>query len=302
MEIFALLLDCGLPFADAIEMSFESQKEIFEFLEKGGSFSQLILKQKSKRMKRLGVLMETFDMRQAIQLDERLNASQTALRQSLIRQSGYPLFIMAFATALIWFFSVSIVPDMCENGTNPLLELLKTASLLFWLIFAAGVGAVMWMLKGPSWGSTLHDGLFSFSIFRHLCSMECASLFECTQASGLSTRQIYAFVHRAGCFPFCEMLWKRWKKKMERGISFQQCIETDRHLDPLFIRFFRLGSSTARMKEMMEAYQKSATIRFEKKLKKLSNILLYTAYAFTGVLALSLYQIMLEPLAMLETM
>lgn len=89
---------------------------------------------------------------------------------------------------------------------------------------------------------------------------------------------------------------------MERGISFQQCIETDRHLDPLFIRFFRLGSSTARMKEMMEAYQKSATIRFEKKLKKLSNILLYTAYAFTGVLALSLYQIMLEPLAMLETM
>ena len=56
------------------------------------------------------------------------------------------------------------------------------------------------------------------------------------------------------------------------------------------------------MKEMMEAYQKSATIRFEKKLKKLSNILLYTAYAFTGVLALSLYQIMLEPLAMLETM
>lgn len=303
MEIFALLLESGLPFDDALKTSFHSYEVMMKALENGVPFSQIIRQQPSKRMRQLGVFMERFSLQEALRFDQRLRQSRQSLYGSLLKKSAYPLFLMAFATGLIWFFSVSIVPALMGGGADhPILQVLKAATALFWA--AIGITALMmvWMLKGPGDSKLAANVLFRFSLMRYLCSMEAASLFECAQACGMSSRAMMELAKEAGCFPFGQLLWKRWQKQLDAGWPLMRCIEEDRRLDPLFARFFSVGSSGLAMESMMQAYAKSSAFRFEKKLSKISNALLYTAYGFVGVLALSLYQIMLEPLSMLEMM
>lgn len=304
MEIFALLLHDGIPFLDAVTMSFTRKEQILHLLESGVAFDRIIMGQKGRRMRQMGVLMQNFPLSDALEFDERLDASRKSIYGTLVQKGSYPLFIMAFATALICFFSYSIVPALMSESAQsiPLLAFLQTASLLFWIVISFLAITVTWMILLPRQASRYSGVLFRMPILRYLCSMECASLFECTQTAGLSTKQLWTLIHDSKCFPFCEILWRRWMKEMKSGFSLYQCIQKDERLDPLFIRFFEIGAKGSRMQDMMKTYQKSSALIFEKKLKTFTTILLYISYAFVGVLALSVYQIMLEPLTMLESM
>lgn len=299
-----MLLESGLPFSDCISLSFQNGHNILDRLEKGASFGAIVKEQKGARMKQLGTLMELFDLQRALEFDSKLLQARKSTYGTLFQKSGYPLFIMAFATALIWFFSCSIVPAMAGEGggSNMILSLLQIASLLFWSVIVCALAMIGWMIFLPSLSSGAGRLLFRLSWLRYLCSMECAVLFECAHQAGMSTRQISHLVEESRSFPFCRILFQKWSRQIEKGVSLNTCILKDRRLDSLFVRFFEIGLSGSRIEQMMHAYQKSSTLVFERQLSHISSTLLYTAYGFVGVLALSLYQIMLEPLEMLEAL
>ena len=303
MEIFSLLHQNGLPFLDNVELSFTQKEAIVAALNQGESFSTLIQKQKAKRMKQLGTLLNYFALDEAIVYDGKLRQARETLLKKLFHHSIYPLFLMTFSTGLVWFFSQTILPAFGEfqSSDSRLLDCLGWFTTLFWigiLLFSLFLGS-LFVLDGSKNQTT--NFLFQIPLVKIVASMECAALLECTQKSSLSPLEPLSFMEINKRFPCGSLFAKRWHYQLKQGKSLAQCIAADHRLDPTFQRFFSIGVQGSTMSHMMAAYQKSALLILEKKVKHLSNWLLYLAYGCVGILAACVYQIMLEPLTMLES-
>ena len=226
------------------------------------------------------------------------------MTRKLFSHTVYPLMIMAFATGLVWFFSLTILPAFGEyaSNNNALLDSLKVFTSVFWIIlgvFALFLGALfVW----PDVDSSKFNPLFRLSLVRIVASIECAALFECTQNSSLPTSQTLQLMQNTGSFPFAALLARKWSKSLRKGRSLFECVQKDSRLDSLFVQFFEIGLNASIMEKMMQAYQKSALMILEKRMKKLANYTLYLAYGSVGILAVSVYQVMLAPLSILETL
>lgn len=303
MEVFSLLERNGLPFQDAIHLSFKQHEEITVLLQNGIQFFEIVRHQKGSRLKRMASLMEYFSLSQAIHYDQKLQQSRDLITKKLLSNSLYPLFIMAFASILIWFFSNNILPAFSafESEDTALLDSLKVVSGLFWLIvlfIGFALSYLLYTKPNHSFGWSL---LFKIPILKILCSCECAALLECTQDSSLATSKTISFMQSSTGFPFASILSRQWKKKLSQGYSLFTCIAQDDRLDETFIRFFEIGSQVSMMSAMMKAYQESSLLKLERITKKISNYILYFAYGSVGLLAISVYQIMLAPLNLLES-
>ena len=290
MEVFSLLDQSGLSFQQNIELSFRQSQKIHDLLNQGVPFYKIVSHQKGQRMKRMGVLMDHFALSQALEYDLRLQSAKTVMTRKLFSHTVYPLMIMAFATGLVWFFSLTILPAFGEyaSNNNALLDTLKVFTSVFWIIlgvFALFLGALfVW----PDVDSSKFNPLFRLSLVRIVASIEGAALFECTQNSSLPTSQT--------------LLARKWSKSLRKGRSLFECVQKDSRLDSLFVQFFEIGLNASIMEKMMQAYQKSALMILEKRMKKLANYTLYLAYGSVGILAVSVYQVMLAPLSILETL
>lgn len=303
IEIFSLLHQSGLPFLDNIELSFRQKEAILALFNQGETFAKLIQSQKAKRMKQLGTLLTYFALDEAIGYDEKLRQAKDLLFKKLFHHSMYPLFLMAFTTGLVWFFTKSILPAFGEFQTSNswLLDFLCWITSGFWMV-VGGFGiflASVFLLDGSK-NQRVSQWIFGLPLIKMIASIECAALLECTQNSSLSTLETLHFMQANKSFPFGSILAKRWRNQLKNGQALAQCIAQDRRLDPTFQRFFAIGLQGLNMPQMMAAYQKSALLILEKKIKHLSNWLLYFAYGCVGLLAMSVYQMMLEPLTMLE--
>lgn len=302
IEIFSLLHQSGMPFIDNVTLTFRQKDKILALLNQGNSFSKLMQNQKGKHMKQLGTLMAYFSLDQAILYDGKLRKSHEVMVKKLFRYSIYPLFLMAFSTGLIWFFSKAILPAFNDFSIDStLLDWLRFFTTGFWIgvgLFSLFLSSIF-ILDGSK--NKEYKTLFTISIVKIIASMECAALFECTQTSSLSTYETLELIQNSASFPFACLLTQRWRAQLQKGYSISQCILEDSRLDSTFIRFFSLGLQGSIMVQMMNAYQKSALVILEKKVKYLSNWILYLAYGCVGILAASVYQIMLEPLMMLES-
>lgn len=291
MEVFCLLDQSGLSFQQNIELSFKQSQKIQDLLNQGIPFYKIVSRQKGLRMKRMGVLMDHFALSQALEYDQRLQSAKTVMTRKLFSHTVYPLMIMAFATGLVWFFSLTILPAFGEyaSDNNALLDSLKLFTSVFWMllgVFALFLGALfVW----PDVDSSKFNPLFRLSLVRIVASIECAALFECTQNSSLPTSQTLQLMQNTGSFPFAALLARKWSKSLSKGKS-------------LFVQFFEIGLNASLMEKMMQAYQKSALMILEKRMKKLANYTLYLAYGSVGILAVSVYQVMLAPLSILETL
>lgn len=301
LEVFSLLHKSGLPFAENVSLSFRAHEALEAKLRQGVPFSGLVQKQNSRRMKQLGSLLGCFSLDDAILYDGKLRQARSILFQKLFSKSLYPLFIMAFSSVLTWFFSLAILPSFGGDADGALLDLLKGFSILFWLLMLVLAIFLLAVFVFPSASSHWFAPLFRLPVVRTISSMEMAALFECTQSSTLSTQQSLDFISASVSFPFASLLAKSWKKKLKAGSSFFAALQKDPRLDPAFLRFFEIGLHGSLMPQMMAAYSKSAVMKLEKTMKKLSNWILCLAYGSVGILAISVYQVMLAPLTMLES-
>lgn len=265
------------------------------------SFSSLLQAQNARSVRQLGTLLDYFSLDQAIQYDARLKESRKILVSRLFSKSVYPLFIMAFSSGLTWFFSSAIVPAFGEFQTidSTLLDLLKLLSGLFWiavLVLLLFLGQLFLHTDRMTAGF-----LFRIPAVRQIACLECAVLFQCAQQSALSTAQTLEFMQLSRSFPFASLLASSWSQQLKAGRSLYSCLEQDRRIDPAFLRFFQIGLHGSLIVKMMEAYQKSTLLQLERLMKKLSGWILCFAYGSVGLLAVSVYQIMLAPLGMLES-
>lgn len=297
-----MLLQTGLRFELCIQLSFASFKPIEEQLERGISFQSILQSQSDRFIRALGDLLDWLPLPEASAYFEKIHRFDSLLKEKMLKPCLYPLFILAFVSALVWFFSTSILPSMAvwSDGTSLwMLEGMKLLLLAFWTL-AALVGLLFAVLYCSGNTQLLTWLVFRIPLLKRAASLQCALLFDCASQYGLSTRQLIDLMDHRRLFLFASLMARRWRQKSEEGASLMDSIQHDSLLDAAFQRCFSLGLSGSGMTAMMEAYQQACLRALELKMKKFSAVVLCLSYTFVGLLALCVYQIMLEPLTTLE--
>lgn len=304
VTILSHLLEEGVPFPQAVELSFNQHKTLSSQLMSGCSFASILKKQSDSRLQMLGLFLERMDLKDALLFFHRLEKSHQLLKTRIFKTALYPLFLMGFATVLVFFFSNFILPAMGEwttRDSTAWLEILQVLLSLFWAATFSTGSLYGLLLIFPE-----HLWIGNFLIrfipwLKLIASLQCAAFFEASSNLNMNTVDLFVLMKQSSHFPFAACFGYQWEAESKKGHPLSGLIQKDRRLDAAFVHCFLTGVSGQTMSKLMEAYQKSALFRLEKSMKKFSQILLLFAYGFIGLLALSIYQIMLEPLTMLES-
>lgn len=298
LDRFLTISGKGLSLELCIRSSFQDAPRILALLETGISFSEIL--SRSKKTKTLALLCEMLDFGEAVRLYRLLQKTNAKLKEKLLQYCMYPLFLLFGATLLTLFFSESILPAMqqyTDSAANGSIQLLLGLFACLWIL--AAVYGFGFLLSTSRFGTDLF--VQRFSLFRKIRSIQLSSLLGCFLKTRKSTESILLLISQLDFFPMAARSANHWLKQLRKGIEFKQIVLQDRQFDPLFIRFMLTGMQGDHLQVLLETYTDAGLQSLETELKKISAILQAFAYGSIGFLALSVYQILLAPMQMLET-
>lgn len=310
MEIFVLLEKGGLPMKDAVELSFKNAGQIIALLENGERFEQILFeKQRGSFFKKLKDLSLVTDFSEALEQVLLLEKGSRKLIQTLVSSAAYPVFLLFFAGLLLWFFALQIVPSMsvyAESTDFFFLYLLCFLFTFFWicafLAVCAGLLFKSGLLPGPV-SRFLKNILCRFGcripVLSQAISYQLAGylvvLFQASSDTGMVLKRLSEMKSAGASGQIAE----KWLKSMHLGNSFSSCLKQEPLLDPAFVRFFLTGINAGRTVSLLRQYQETAIVQIEKTVRQISLWIQILSYSGIGLLAISVYQIMLAPLSML---
>lgn len=310
MEIFVLLEKGGLPMKDAVELSFKNAGQIIALLESGERFEHILFeKQRGPFFKKLKDLSLVTDFSEALEQVLVLEKGSRKLIQTLVSSAAYPVFLLFFAWLLLWFFALQIVPSMsvyAESTDFFFLYLLCFLFTFFWICTFLAVCAGLLLKSGILPGSV--SRLFKKILYRFGCRIPVLSqmisyqlagylvvLFQASSDTGMVLKRLSEMKSAGASGQIAE----KWLKSMHLGNSFSSCLKQEPLLDPAFVRFFLTGINAGRTVSLLRQYQETAIVQIEKTIRQISLWIQILSYSGIGLLAISVYQIMLAPLSML---
>lgn len=308
---FVLMSQSGLGFRDSAVLSFKNHEQILAGLEDGRDLKDLLTeKQKGKFFERLRDLLEFCSLSEALRGVLLLEKGSSKLFRMLGAQACYPLFLMFFSWILLWFFTLEILPALsvyAQESDFILLYLLLAAFTLIWSVIL--LLAVLLILSAKGRGgirkvsaSLLVKGVSRFPLFQKIQGYSLAALLEFLLSGGLSGREALTLLSEmksAGMI--CDHA-RTWISEMEQGSRLEECLKEDSLIDPVFLTFFQVGMESGKTVMLLKSYQKQTLLQIEKSVRKISVWIQCLSYGCVGALCISVYQVMLAPLNMLNTL
>lgn len=137
-------------------------------------------------------------------------------------------------------------------------------------------------------------------MIRCYCSYLFAGYIKELDTCGIATMHALQFLQEVPISWMCEMA-KRMQKRLEQGEAFLHVLETERLLSKQLYRCLQMRMLTQESDKPMQLYLIQQEQYWNHLLKKCSYLLQGIAYGFVAVLVILVFQILMLPLQMLET-
>lgn len=294
----------GLSLKDCIEICFENSQEILQQLENGFSFREVVSHSQGRAFRQLNTLLQNLSLETSLSVFQQITESQAKMEKMLIRQTAYPLFLMAFSYGMICFFSASIFPamQMYDTGNSGfILNLLKMILTWIWTgLFLLGTGYCL-HFYGPVRIQILETIMDSIPAVQKMQTCQLAAVMKALVHAGMSTAKTLEVMGNFSSLKFISHTAVTWSSKIQKGKNLLQCIEEHQGIDPDFIPFFRTGIQSSSLELLLSSYQNLTLDILQKQVKKAALWVQISSYGCVGFLVIAVYQIMFMPLSMLET-
>ena len=178
---------------------------------------------------------------------------------------------------------------LLQKGLD-LLMLTLLAVFLVWLAVCP--------LKLPA--GFLKDRFERIPCVRQIHTIQFSLLLQELHQAGLSTRQSLKVIASLKKQIFCRQTAAGWQNKISAGMPLEQCIRSQKNLDPTWLPFFLCGMESGQMSLLLDGYRKQAEARMSASFKKAALYIQIVSYLAIGILVLTVYQAMLSPLNMLN--
>lgn len=306
------LLQSGYPLLDALSFLHKQELRLKERLEEGEDLLAILSEHKKGRFyDHLRFFMKITSLPDAINCSLHMLSFESGLRKNLIKKSVYPLFIFVFAYVMLLVFTTWIIPQMLtsfdqDESFSSLLMMIYLIKGLCSLLAVSVIFSVV-----TAWYLRLHatvrihlmkKAASRIHILRDYVSYMFSGYLLELEQQGISTRRAMHYLQQiAGTTLFSSFI-KDVAHDLEEGIALPDIMEESKLLSEGFQLSFRIGASTSSLTRLLTAFMKQQEHLWEQTIQKASIILQCVAYSFVGIVVLIVYQIMMVPLSMLETM
>lgn len=308
IEQLNVLLEQGLDMKTIVSLTFSNADLMLQDLAKGEEFLTILTKnQKSTFFETLAILGKRMSLKEAIHCANEVQKGVQDMISHLIKTSIYPMVMFIFGYCMVLFFSLSVFPTMkmydADQDLELMLKILQIGySFLFFLFVLIIIVTLISVIKQDFGIWLIKNILFRFSFVKEIMTYQFAIIFYHLLNHGLSTAKALEVLLECQHLYSVRIYAKNLKEQLERGQSLSMAIQSIDSFDPLFVRFFELGLYACSLLQLVKLYSDKALLRISYLFKTVALRLQLVAYACIGVLVIVVYQILLAPLNMLQSM
>lgn len=305
------LLESGYPIVSALEMICPNTS-LQHYLEQGMDINDILLQgQRGNFFKHLRFFLSIASIAEAIDGARRMDAFEKSIRKKLIQQTSYPLVLFVFAFATLYVFSTLVIPQLMQSfdmeGENAflmqavgwlrfliqLLALLCLAILLLFIACKRNLMLTQRVLDVMGKRSTLPAQLCSYTLSGYLFALA---------QYGISTRDAFRFLVQLPSSSMVQRCASDLRDGLEAGGDLLELFEAHPFISTSFVQCWRIGMRTQNMKKALQDAMERQEEAWLRLIKRISIIIQSGAYSFVALMVILVYQIMLVPLQLLETM
>lgn len=232
------------------------------------------------------------------------------MRQSMIKQASYPLLLFLFSLLTLFLFTTCIIPQLMQSasfsegmGVLPtLVSFMQGFAYLILIMLVAGLLLALVAQHVP----TLRFRLLDLLRFTHLPQQYCSYLLAGYDVQmlkhGISTRQAISFLSQLKEGSLLSQCAKQLEQALQSGFEMREALKEQKWIDASFLRYWDIASHTQNMEEMLIHYQRQQEEKWQRMIQRSAVMIQICAYSFVASMVLLVYQIMLVPLQILETM
>lgn len=282
---------------------------ILEDLSKGNSIENFIyLNNKNTFYKTLSFFLKISSFDQAVMSAYEYDEFKKDLRKNWIKEVSYPILLVSFTCAVYIFFEGFIYPQLQSLVIQEqslllhhlLVNIFRILLLIIILIFIFILVYFLFIQKSEKYYQIFYDLIKNIKIFRKILSYDYATHSLVLMKRGLSTKQVFDSLlllknNQLLIVPLNKMI-----ELLHQGKEMISIIENLCYFDTHFKHFYKIGYYSSNLENALFDYCKYQEEEFKTYLKQVSRILTVCAYLFVAIFIVSIYQMLLVPLEMIQ--
>lgn len=282
------------------------------YLEEGMDIKDILLQNhKGNFYRHLRFFLSLSSIAEAIDCALHMDAFEKNIRKKLIQQTSYPILLFIFSFATLYVFSGYVIPQLMQSfdmeHEHPFL--VQGVQALRILIYVLGGAVCICLLLMLLWKKYPSYALFHLpyickltSLPSQICSYTLSGYLHVLMHRGISTKDAFVFLNQLPS----NTLIHRCVRALQQGLMEGEDILTLLQKQPLihssFVQCWRIGMHAQNMEKALSDAMQRQEEMWLRLIKRLSITIQAVAYSFVALMVLLVYQIMLVPLQLLETM
>lgn len=311
-ELIAIsqLIAKGYAIRDALLLMDDKYRPIVQQLDKGQPFLDFInLHKKQLFYQSLSFFLSITSLSEACLEAKEIEEMRKDLIEKMIKAMAYPLFVFIFSLVVFIVFEWLIYPqlstlmDIQDQGMLISLFFIFIRIVIFLMILASISVLVISvaLLNSETFKLQFTEKiLLRSSLYRQSCSYDFAMKIHILMKRGYSTKDTFYALKALKREQYMYFICCRMIAQLESGCDYVHVVQNERAFDEKFKYFFKLGYYAQTLETTLNDYIEYQQNRFQSKIKMISTFVCLIAYSMISILVVSIYQILLLPLNMLQ--
>lgn len=310
---FASLLERGYTFTEVLTLidAKYDHSVLLKRMENNESIQDIILDDtKGKFHNYLSFFIRLNTLYDAIYSSIHMIEFEKQLKRELVKKTAYPLFIFIVSFFTIYLFSNYIIPQLLssfDNNDNQMLyhilTTIKIASISICMFFILLLFSFILIKKNRYLSDIVYLKVISnINICKDFISYFFSGYLRTLHEKGLSSKQSLQFLNTLEGNQYLVKTIRLINQQLSLGQDMMVVIQNCKYLSVRFKTNYVIAIHNGEFEKTLESFMALQKEKWFLTIKKISICVQCISYAFIGILVICVYQIMLIPLQMIETM
>lgn len=306
----AKLLTQGYSFLDAIQLV-QRHSDVSKYLEQGMDIQGLLLTgHRGSFYEHLRFFLNITSLQEAISSALAMESFEKGVKQRFLKQTSYPILIFAFSFVTLYVFSSMIIPQLMQSFDlsqeqsflTTGVALMQGFAITLMVLVMCFLLLVLCAKVNQKLKITLLERCRFTSLPQAICSYRLAGYYVELIHHGIPTRPAFSFLIQLNQASLLNNCVKQIVAQLEDGDELSEILGQNHWISDDFLQCWRIGMHTQDMQASLKQYMERQEELWSHQIKQAGFVIQAIAYSFVAMMVVLVYQIMLVPLQILETM
>lgn len=288
-----------------------SDLNLQRYLEQGMDIKEILLQgHKGSFYEHMRFFLPITSLQEAISSSISMEAFEKNVKQKFMKQTSYPMIIFLFSFVTLYVFSSMIIPQLMQSFDLEHEQSFLRSGVSIMQSFASAFFVIVLAVLALLLVARIHQGskiillryCRSTTLPQAICSYRLAGYYAQLIHHGIPTRHAFTFLTQLDQASLMSLCVKQIVAQLEDGKELTEILAENMWISKEFLQCWRIGLHTQDMETALKQYMERQEDVWMIQIKRAGIVIQAVAYGFVGLMVILVYQIMLVPLQILETM